>query len=81
MFKQIDSQEMTAAKTEVREAMLRRYQTDGRDPAAVFGAMTTILGELIGEMIAAGAQDKEHREKLALIVSSLIKNRMEAVAK
>lgn len=72
MREEIDPAEMAAAKAEIKEAMIRRYAQDGRSPAAVYGAMTTVTAELLAEMTASAARDEEHAKRLCEIVTALI---------
>ena len=74
MAAEIDPAEMAAAKAEIRAAMLRRYAEDGRSPAAVYGAMTTVTAELLAEMTAAAARDEAHVRSLCGIMIALIES-------
>ena len=72
--------EITAVKTEVREAMVRRLKADGRTPDKTFGVATTALSELLAELIFAGAKDKAHGNRLLTICNACIESRWRALA-
>lgn len=77
-----DPQEISATKEEVRKTLVRLYEHDAsRSPSDAFGAMGVVLSELIGDMIAAGGKDSQHREKLLEWFGTLVRDHSEKSAK
>lgn len=72
--------ETQAAKAEVMEALKRRFRTDGRSPADLFGLMSTIAGEVLADMIFSAAKDQAHAERLLAIVEMSIRARWNLLA-
>lgn len=81
MPREFDPAEMAAAKIEVREALVRRYAEDGRSPAEIFGVMTRLLCELLGEAIGSGGRDRAHRAHLSDLMHVQIADMAEKMAK
>ena len=72
--------ETQAAKAEVMEALKRRFRADGRSPELMFGFMSTIVAEVLADMIFAAAKDEPHAERLMQIVNLSVRARWQALA-
>lgn len=72
--------ETQAAKAEVMDALRRRFRTDGRDPAMLFGLMSATVGEVLADMIFSAAKNEDHADNLLEIVNVMIKARWSRLA-
>jgi hypothetical protein len=72
MMATIAKGEIQAMKVEVTEALARRIKDDTRDNAVVFGIASTVIGEVLADIIFAAAKDEKHAKNLLDIVNAMI---------
>lgn len=72
--------EAAAVKTEIVEAMKRRFVGDTRDQSELFGIMSVALSEVMADMIFAAAKNEEHGRNLLAICQMYIDRRWRDLA-